>query len=425
MARSVFSGNYIRLSTMMFLEFFVLGATNPVFSLYLKDQLNFSGSQTGSILATSAVSALISPVIGAMIADKLIRAERLLAVIHFCGAAVIYFLSVQTGFIQVLALYLVYWLLIGPSVALTTTITFHHSLNNSNSFGIIRLWGTIGWFAAAWVFSYVVSLNNNPVDSCGNLHWALYLACAASVILGLYSFTLPTGIGKKEKSSNFNLNDSLKIVLKPQILLLAMFSIIITFADRFYMFGAAPFLKTLNFSESKIMPVLSIGQVPEIVGLCFLGFFLSRLGLKKVLLLGIFFEISRFVIFSTGTVGLPLMAGISFHGLTYAFFFIPVTIFLDNCSDRYSRASVHQLFSIITGGIGNLAGNLLAGFAADIFTVSSSDSQINFTHFWIVPLVLSILGLFGISICLRDKKQKVDTGMPEFDKSEKPVFSES
>src|SRR5690554_3362687 len=218
---------------MMFLEFFVLGATNPVFSLYLKDQLNFSGSQTGSILATSAVSAIISPVIGAMIADKLIRAERLLAVIHFCGAAVIYFLSVQTGFIQVLALYLVYWLLIGPSVALTTTITFHHSLNNSNSFGIIRLWGTIGWFAAAWVFSYVVSLNNNPVDSCGNLHWALYLACAASVILGLYSFTLPTGIVKKVKSSNFILNDSLKIVLNPQLRLLVLFSIIITFAARF------------------------------------------------------------------------------------------------------------------------------------------------------------------------------------------------
>ncbi|MDO5577150.1 MAG: MFS transporter, partial [Fibrobacter sp.] len=142
-----FSGNYIRLSIMMFLEFFVMGSTGPVISLYLKDQLCFTGSQTGYIIAASAVSSLFSPIIGALVADRIISSERLLALVHFLGAAAIYLLSTQTEFYPIFFLYLVYWLLIGPSVALTTAITFHH-LGKSNNFGTIRLWGTIGWIAA-------------------------------------------------------------------------------------------------------------------------------------------------------------------------------------------------------------------------------------------------------------------------------------
>jgi MFS family permease len=101
---------------------------------------------------------------------------------------------------------------------------------------------------------------------------------------------------------------------------------------------------------------------------------------------------------------LTLFTGISFHGLTYAFFFIPITIYLDNCSSRHSRAGVHQLFSIITGGIGNFAGNLLAGFTADTFTYSGN-SEINFTLFWIVPLLLSFFGLCGILIFFKNIKK--------------------
>ncbi|MDO5575439.1 MAG: MFS transporter, partial [Fibrobacter sp.] len=263
-------------------------------------------------------------------------------------------------------------------------------------------------------FSYIVS-SITTANAGGNLQWSLYLASASSLALGIYSLALPHKIVKKEKNDNIVFRDSLKIILEPRLLFLALFSIIITFADRYYVFGGAIFLKALNFAESKIMLVLGIGQIPEIIGLFFLGFFISRAGMKKVLLFGIIFEIARFTIFTTKTTGIPLITGISLHGLTYAFFFIPVTIFLDSCSDSNTRASVHQLFSIITGGIGNFAGNLLAGFTADIFT-NPANSQINFTHFWFVPLLLSIIGLFGISICFSDKKQT----MPVYENCKKP-----
>ena len=148
---------YIRLSAMMFLQFFVFGCTLPIFSLYMKDYLHFSGAQSGIILAMSAIPAFFAPLISSFIADRLISAERLLICCNIAGAAAMSALYFQSEFYSVLFFYLLYSLLTGPAIALTTAITFHHAPEAVKKFGGIRLWGTLGWFMAAWVFRYLWS----------------------------------------------------------------------------------------------------------------------------------------------------------------------------------------------------------------------------------------------------------------------------
>lgn len=392
---------YIRLSTMMFLQLFISGCTMPIFSLYMKDYLHFSGSQIGIIMAMSALPALLSPVIGAFIADRLISAERLLIICNLAGALLMMVLYKQSTFLPVLICYLLYGLITGPTFALTTTISFHHAPDAVRSFGGIRLWGTIGWFAAAWVFSFFWSGNISNLSS-EDLHSALQLSAVSSLILAFYAFSLPVGL-KREKGKVILIpKDSLKVILQPEILIISLFCIVLTFADRFYTFGGGPFLKSLGYNDRQIMPVLSLGQIPEILGLGILALVLNKIGLKKTLLCGAFFEVARFLMFIIGGTRF-LYLGIAMHGLTYAYFFVPLVMFLDNRCDRYSRAGVHQLFSIITGGVGGFAGNLLAGYTADLTTISSIN-QINFTYFWSVPLILSIIGFAGIFAFLSEQK---------------------
>lgn len=390
-----------RLSVMMFLQLFVSGCTMPIFSLYMKDYLHFSGSQIGLILAMSAIPSLLSPVIGAFIADRLISAERLLTITHLLGSAIMLGLYFQTEFIPVLFFYLLYGMISGPAFALTTTITFHHAPDAVKSFGGIRLWGTLGWAAAAWVFSFLWS-NRGAEGATADLHGALQLSAISSIILAVYALTLPVGLQRKKGRIVLIPRDSLAVILKPEILLLSLFCIIITFADRFYMFGGGPYLKSLGFSDRAVMPLLSIGQLPEIIGLSLLGIALKRIGLKKILIIGAAFEIARFAVFSWYGTGIVLFTGIALHGLTYAYFFVPLTIFLDSRSSPQSRAGVHQLFSILTGGIGGFAGNLLAGYSADLTSIPGS-GQINFAHFWIIPLILSCAGLAGVVLFIREQ----------------------
>lgn len=381
---------YIRLSTMMFLQFFVFGCTIPIFSLYMKDYLHFSGAQSGIILAMSAVPAFFAPLISSFIADRLISAERLLICCNIAGAAAMVALYYQRDFYPVLFFYLLYGLITGPAMALSTAIAFHHAPEAAKKFGGIRLWGTFGWFMAAWVFRYLWS----GKESSEILRSALALSALSSVAISTYAFTLPVGLNRdKQVKVVLFPRDSLKVVLQPEILCFSLISILITFADRFYMFGGAPFLKNLGFADRQILPVLSFGQIPEIIGLGVLGLILKRFGLKKTLLLGAFFEISRFLIFLSGDRNL-LYLGISFHGFTYAYFFIPLTMFLDTRCDKYSRAGAHQLFSMI-GGVGAFAGNLLAGFIADLSSANAL-KQIDFSRFWLVALLFSVAAFSGL-----------------------------
>jgi len=387
-----------RLNCMMFLEFFVLGSTMPIISLYLKNELQFSGAQTGFILSLSAISAFVSPFISAVFADRLLSAERLLSLLHFASALLLFLLQSSTSFVFVLFLYLFYWMLVGPTTALTTAITFHHAPEAVKQFGGIRLWGTLGWIAAAWTFRFFFS-------SGGNLHGALVMGAYGSIVLGLFSLTLPKGLTNLNKKIVLLPKDSLKVILHPPTLLLAFFSILFSMADRMYMYGGGPFLRSLGFTEKDIMPVLSIGQIPEIFGLALLGLCITRIGIKKTLLIGTTLEVIRFLLFSFEVSGPVLYLAISLHGLTYAFFFITASIYIDKNSTPQSRSGAHQYIAMLVGGTGALFGNIVAGFVSDYAKIGSGAGQ-SFMMFWMVPMLLSAVGMAGIMVFFREREMR-------------------
>ena len=395
-----------RLSFMMFLQFFVLGSTMPIMSLYFKSDLEFSGIQTGIILAASAFSSLVSPVIGAVLADRMISAERLLSVFHAAGALLLFGLSRQNSFFTVLVFYLCYWLVIGPTTALTTTITLHHEPEGVKKFGGIRLWGTLGWIAAAWVYR-LLFINRTDTPSAA-LPAALQLGVWSALLLSVFALILPRGAVPADRPPVLFPRESFRIIMLRPVLVLSVFAVVISIADRMYVYGGAPYLKSLGYNEMSIMPLLSIGQIPEIAGLALLGLMITRLGMKKVILLGTVLEILRFSLFTLRTGGVLLYIGISFHGLTYAFFSIAASLFLDNQCTRTTRSGVHQYFALFVGGVSTLFGNILSGAAAEL-TTSVATGHIMFRRFWLVPLLFSIAGCAGVLIFFKPERQSTST----------------
>ena len=389
-----------RLSAMMFLQYFASGATWPIMSLYLTDHLHFSGAQAGVVLAMSCVAAVVSPWAGACVADRIISAERLLAVCHFVAAAMMLALSTQTGFTSVLVLYLAYTLMTGPTVALANAITFHNAPGGNKAFGDIRLWGTVGWIVVAWVFGFLWLRGTGSGVVQGRLPDALKLSAISSVVLGLYTLTLPKAGRRIQGPVRLIPHESLRIFMKPQILWIAAASLLVGIVDRYHYFGMAPYLRHLGFSDASIMPSMSVGQMVEVPAMAMLGWMLSRLGIKVTLILGILAEIWRFVAFAWGSSTALVFSGICCHGLAYGFFFTAVYTYIDGHCDKASRTGLHQLFSIITSGLGSLAANLLAGVCMDLFVPASG--VIRYGWFWLVPAVLSAIGLLVIALAFKD-----------------------
>lgn len=393
----------IRLSILMFLQVFIFGSIMPVMSLYLTTIRGFSGTQAGIILSMGAFSYLLSPFISAFIVDKIISVERYLSISHFLCFVTMVFYYFQTNFVIILITYLLYMLLLGPTVAMVNAIVFHHEPDAKKNFAKIRIWGTIGWIAAAWIFSYVLLGGATNEAASEKLSLVLLMAASISLLISLYAFTLPRSRVKKTDRVSIIPVEAFKVLLKPDVLLIVSVCFIVFFTDQFYFFGMGPYLDQLGYGKSKIMPMLSLAQMAEIIAMISLGFLLMKSKFKPIIFFGILFNVWRYSALILGTLKPLTISGILCQGLAYAFFYVPVYVYIDNRSDRISRSGVQQLLVMLTFGLGGFMGNFTAGKSRDFFTNIATQS-VNYDYYWMIPLTFISLILIVFFLFFKEHK---------------------
>ena len=109
-----------------------------------------------------------------------------------------------------------------------------------------------------------------------------------------------------------------------------------------------------------IMPVMSIGQIAEILTMLILGATLKRLGWRTTMIVGILGHAARFAVFAflPQYPALIILVNV-LHGICYAFFFATVYIFVDEFFPKDARASAQGLFNLMILGFGPLVANTL------------------------------------------------------------------
>lgn len=386
----------VALSAITFFLFVVFGSTMPVMSLYLISYLGFTGTQAGIILSASAISTFISPVLGTVVADRFISVEKVFSLcLIISGILMGVLYSVET-FSAFLVLFILHMIFAGPTATLLNTIVFHHISDRKRDYGKIRVWGTIGWIAAGWIIGFFV-LNPANGGTASSLRYTLIISSFTSIILGFATLFMPTE--KRNYDAKFEgiiPISSLNVIKNKQVIILTVIMFFSFLSDRFYQYGAAPFLKNLGLAEAELMPALTLGQIPEIPAMFFLGWFISKFGLKGMVIIGSVFNIVRYSLFLFAPELSYMYLGLFFHGPAYTFVFSTIFIMLDSNCSKKDRAGVHQLFGILTGGIGGVAGSLLAGWIADVGV--AANGEINFYLFWAFPLVLAVV--IGVIVCI-------------------------
>lgn len=399
---------WLRLAFMMFLEFFVWGAWFVTLGIFLESNMHTSGSQSAAVFSTQSWGAIIAPFIIGLIADKYFNAERILGVLHLAGALLLFGMF-KAGTIGLFYPYvLVYMILFMPTLALVNSISFRQMKDPEKQFSSIRVLGTIGWIVAGLFISYVFVWDSPDAVRGGLMRNTFLMGAVASLVLGLYSFTLPKTPPKVAKETKVEISeilglDALKLLKDKNFAIFFVASILICIPLAFYYQYASQYLSNINVSNPAAK--MTIGQASEVIFMLLLPFFFKKFGFKNTILMGMFAWTVRYALFAYGNSGdmvFLILIGIALHGVCYDFFFVSGQIYTDKKAGEKIKSAAQGLITLATYGVGMLIGFQIAGVIFDDYTLGPN--SFNWRMIWIIPSGIALLVALLFIILFREKK---------------------
>jgi len=324
----------------------------------------------------------------------------------------------------------VHCLLYVPTISITNSIAFTHMKDAQKEFGIVRMGGTIGWILAAWPFTFIlvdwakvkVANPQGISDWLGTVlasgltgdalqhatTWTFIVAGLASLLLAAFSLTLPHTPPKPASEGVAPLAwlEAMKLLGLPFILVLWLVTFVDATVHNLYFNWTGRFLGSavaaggVGIPGNWIMPVMSIGQIAEILTMLVLGATLKALGWRTTMIIGILGHAARFAVYAFCPQYRELIVLVQvLHGICYAFFFATVYIFVDEFFPKDARASAQGLFNFMILGLGplvaNIAGPKLIG---DTF---NNNGLVDFKSLFLLPCIAAVVAAIALAALFR------------------------
>jgi len=404
---------------MMVLEIAIWGAWLPLIFGYLPS-LGFTPGQQAWILNAFPIAAIIGMFFSNQFADRNFAAEKFLAFSHLIGGLAILGCGFVHSFWAFFGLMFIHCLLYVPTISITNSIAFAHMKDPQKEFGLIRMGGTFGWILVAWPFTFILVdwAKVTAAHPSGIVAWfdvvlksgltgdALKAATRSTFIvsgvislaLAAFSLVLPhTPPKKKEEGAAENLAwlEAVRLLKHPFVLILWIVTFVDSFVHNCYFnwtgsfLGAAPAAGGVGIPGNWIMPVMTIGQVAELLTMLVLGVTLKKLGWRKTMIIGILGHAARFAVYALFPQSQGMIIAVQIlHGICYAFFFATVYIFVDAYFPKDVRASAQGLFNVMILGVGALAANSICPWLMQV--VFTKGGVTDFKGLFLLPCFVAL-----------------------------------
>ena len=400
----------LRLSTMMFLEFFVWGAWFVTLGTYLAADLGASGSQIALAFLTQSLGAILAPFIVGLIADRFFAAQRILGVLHLFSAVMLFLAGRQQEFGAFFVFALLAMISFMPTLALANSISFRRLDSPERQFPAIRVFGTIGWIIAGLLIGWL------GWEAGGALGNTFVMAAIGSGLLGVYAFTLPhtppEPTGDRVTVRDVLGLDALALLKSRSYLVFFLASILICIPLAFYYNFTNLYLNEIGVRSAAA--VQSLGQVSEALFLLIMPLMLKKLGIKRTLLIGMLAWALRCALFAFGDAGSLLwlvIIGLVLHGVCYDFFFVAGQIYTDRFAPKHVRSAAQGLISLATYGVGLLIGSLISGPIVDAFLAADGTHQ--WRAIWLIPAALAVGVALFFAALFRERETAAAAEVPQ------------
>jgi len=413
--------NFVLLCIMMFLQFFIWGAWYVTAPNFLTT-IGFDANDIGWTYAAGPVAGIIAPLFVGMVADRFMAAQKVLGFMHLLGGGLMYYATMQmeNGATPdaINIIFFVYMVTYFPTLALSNTVAMKNMNDSEKDFPKIRVFGTLGWIAAAFALTFL--------DYETNINM-FYMTCVAALSLGVISFILPNTPANSDSEATLRQLlglDALALLKDKAYMIFMVSSILICIPLAFYYQIAS---RVVEMAELPIAVTMSYGQWSEVIFMLCIPFFFARLGVKKMLAVGMGVWALRYALFAIGApnqTSVLIVLGVLVHGICYDFFFVTGQIYTDKKAPEAIRAQAQGLLVMLTLGVGMFIGAKVAGyiegyctpetFVALERTVDMSDvdyekasklhelRQIDWQKLWGIPAVFAGAVLVFFIVAFKD-----------------------
>ena len=398
-----------KLSVLMFLQFFIWGAWYTMIGVYMANH----GMErlTYWPYTVNPIAAIVAPFFLGLVADRYFATQKVLGVLHVLGGLIMFLVPGFTGspktFIVMLLLYNLCYM---PTLGLANSLAFRHIQSQDQQFPLIRVFGTIGWIVAGLFISFVLGKlvgSTAPEQTA----WPLYTTAIASVVLGAYSFTLPhtppLGRGQPVSLRSIAGLDAFKQLGDRPFYIFIIASLLLCIPLAAYYNMTQLFLGAAGVQ--KIAATQTWGQVSETFFMLLIPVMFVRLGVKKMLMVGMAAWVLRYVLFAIAApaaVFWLIFIGIALHGVCYDFFFVTGQIYVDKKSTPAIRGQAQGFLVLVTYGVGMLIGARIAGAVYDSFLAKDATNLTldQWRSFWWLPAAFAAAVLVFFTLFFKASK---------------------
>lgn len=419
------NGIRFKLFLMMVLEFFIWGAWLPLIFGYLPS-LGFTPAQQSWILNAFPIASIIGMFFSNQFADRNFAAEKFLAFSHLIGGLAMIGLTFTKAFWPFFGFMFIHCLLYVPTISITNSIAFANMKDPQKEFGIVRMGGTIGWILAAWPLAFILVdwdrvKAANPEGIVGWIgtalangltgqalqdatKWTFVVAGVASLLLAAFSLVLPHTPPKKAgagAAESLAWLEATKLLKHPFVLVLWIVTFVDSFVHNCYFNWTGTFLGSaqVGIPGNWIMPVMSIGQIAEILTMFILGVTLKKLGWRATMIVGILGHAARFAVYAFFPQKELIIVVQVLHGICYAFFFATVYIFVDEYFPKDVRSSAQGLFNVMILGVGALVANSVCPWLLQ--SVYTKNGVVDFHGLFLVPMGAALAATVVLALFFR------------------------
>ncbi|WP_354692044.1 nucleoside permease [Phytobacter sp. RSE-02] len=373
----------LQLKVIIFLQFCLWGSWLTTLGSYMFVTLKFQGAEIGAVYSSLGIASVFMPALLGIVADKWLSAKWVYAICHLVGAITLFIAAGVTTPGAMFAVILLNSLAYMPTLGLVNTISYARLQNAGydivTDFPPIRIWGTIGFILAMWAVSF---------SGFELSHMQLYIGAALSLVLSLFSLTLPhMPVSNTQKNQTwvemlglnaFALfkNKRMAIFFIFSMLLGAELQITNMFGNTFlHSFDSNPLFAN-SFIVTHASVLMSISQISETVFILAIPFFLGRYGIKNVMLMSIVAWMLRFGLFAYGDPTpfgtVLLVLSMIVYGCAFDFFNISGSVFVEKEVNPAIRASAQGMLLMMTNGFGCILGGMASGKVVEMYTVAGA-----------------------------------------------------